>query len=87
MKESKLKKIRLLSASLVLFLSCHIYFTATDSISTNFGNLEIMNFVAEEIGTMSAPIKWIYKTVDGKTYKRLYNYSTNEWIGDWILVS
>lgn len=82
-----MKKIRLLSAGLVLFLSFHMYFTATDSTSTDFGNLEIMNFVAEEIGTMSAPIKWIYKTVDGKTYKRLYNYSTNEWIGDWILVS
>lgn len=82
-----MKNIRLLSAGLVLFLSFHMCFTATDSILTDFGNLEVMNFVAEEIETMSAPIKWIYKTVDGKTYKRLYNYSTNEWIGDWILVS
>lgn len=30
-------------------------------------------------------IDWVYKTIDGRTYKRLYNYTTNEWIGDWIL--
>ncbi len=30
-------------------------------------------------------IKWVYDTRDGNTYKRLYNYTTGEWIGDWIL--
>lgn len=30
-------------------------------------------------------IEWIYRTIDGQTYKRLYNYTTKEWIGDWIL--
>lgn len=29
-------------------------------------------------------IEWIFKIEDGKVYKRLYNYSTCEWIGDWI---
>lgn len=29
-------------------------------------------------------IKWRYKTTNGKTYKRLYNYTTQQWIGDWI---
>ena len=33
---------------------------------------------AEKIG-------YVYKTVNGKLYKRLYNYSRGEWIGDWIL--
>lgn len=27
---------------------------------------------------------WFYKTINGKSYKRLYNYTTNKWIGDWI---
>ena len=31
-------------------------------------------------------IGWVYKTVDGKRYKRLYNYTTKTWIGDWIPV-
>lgn len=32
-------------------------------------------------------IKWRYKEgADGKFYKRLYNYTTNSWVGDWIEV-
>ena len=31
-------------------------------------------------------IGWRYKTENGRVYKRLFNYSKNEWIGDWILV-
>lgn len=30
-------------------------------------------------------IGWVYETRNGQTYKRLYNYTTNQWIGDWIL--
>lgn len=29
-------------------------------------------------------IGWRYKIVDGVLYKRLYNYTLQEWIGDWI---
>ena len=29
-------------------------------------------------------IEWVYRTIDGKAYKRLYNYTTQQWIGDWI---
>lgn len=31
-------------------------------------------------------IRYVYKIVDGKMYKCLYNYSTLEWIGDWVYV-
>lgn len=31
-------------------------------------------------------IEYVYKIENGKLYKRLYNYSTLEWIGDWIYV-
>lgn len=31
-------------------------------------------------------IKYIYKDVDGKTYRRLFNFSKGVWIGDWELV-
>ncbi|MGX7198183.1 hypothetical protein [Enterococcus olivae] len=30
-------------------------------------------------------IDWRLKVVDGKIYKRLYNYTLKEWVGDWIL--
>lgn len=32
-------------------------------------------------------IDWRYKFVDGKMYKRQYNYSSKEWIGEWIPVN
>ena len=31
-------------------------------------------------------IEWRLKIENGKMYKRLYNYSTCEYIGDWILI-
>lgn len=30
-------------------------------------------------------IGWKYKSVDGDLYRRQYNYSTGEWIGEWEL--
>ena len=30
-------------------------------------------------------IRYRYKIIDGKVYKRLFNYSKNEWIGQWEL--
>lgn len=32
-------------------------------------------------------IDWIYNIIDGKVYRRLYNYTTKQWIGEWELVS
>lgn len=29
-------------------------------------------------------IRWRYKTVNGKAYKRKYNYTTSQWVGNWI---
>ena len=41
---------------------------------------------ASTVQPMSDRIEWRYKFVGDKTYKRLFNYTTNSWIGDWILV-
>ena len=32
-------------------------------------------------------ISYRYKEVDGKLYRRLFNYTTNEWVGDWEYVA
>ena len=37
-----------------------------------------------EIMPCSDIIRWRLKLEDGKMYKRLYNFSTGNWIGDWI---
>jgi hypothetical protein len=31
-------------------------------------------------------IEWRYKVENNKLYRRQYNYSTNEWIGEWEFV-
>ena len=39
-----------------------------------------------QIEPRSDVIGWKYKNIDGNLYKRLYNYTKEQWIGDWILV-
>lgn len=41
----------------------------------------------DSIMPLSDEIRWVYKTENGRVYKRLFNYSMNKWIGNWILVS
>lgn len=45
---------------------------------------------AQSPGTVATPqkddIQWRFKVENNKVYKRLYNYSTLVWIGDWIYV-
>ena len=31
-------------------------------------------------------VYWRYKTLNGRVYKRLFDYEKNAWVGDWILV-
>lgn len=48
------------------------------------------NIVTLEEGTEVEPrthiTGWRYAVIDGHLYKRLYNYSTERWETDWILV-
>ena len=44
-------------------------------------------FTAESsIEPQSNKLIWIFKTENGKRYKRLYNTSTGNWVGDWIYI-
>ena len=40
-----------------------------------------------EINPRADDIDWQYKVIDGKLYKRLYNYTTNKPLGDWQIVT
>lgn len=41
----------------------------------------------DSVDTMRADvIQWVYKEINGKMYRRLYNYTKQEYIGDWILI-
>lgn len=44
------------------------------------------NYLATSSVVKADKIGWRYETrEDGRRYKRLYNYATGSWIGDWIL--
>ncbi|MCM1111712.1 MAG: hypothetical protein NC399_00505 [Muribaculum sp.] len=34
----------------------------------------------------AADRRWVYKEENNKLYKRIFNYSTHQWEGEWIFV-
>ncbi len=38
----------------------------------------------QDSGERNSNIIWVFKTINGKNYKRRYNTATKQWIGDWI---
>lgn len=38
---------------------------------------------AATIAPRAPIIGWRYQTIDGVLYRRLFNYTTQEWIGEW----
>lgn len=38
----------------------------------------------QTVQPMTDQTVWRFKKVNGKRYKRLYNITTQKWIGDWI---
>lgn len=64
-----------LSLSMMLIPNSYIQVSSTQQNAEN-----------ETISLRSDVIKWVFNTIGGKRYKRLYNFSTRSWVGDWILV-
>lgn len=53
--------------------------------------MSVMPTQAASLGTATVQprqhdIEYRYKIENGKLYKRLYDYSTGEWLGEWIYV-
>lgn len=44
------------------------------------------NVTISEVTPRADNIDWRFQMIDGKLYRRLYNYTKNVWIGDWELV-
>ena len=41
---------------------------------------------AEEISPLADVISWVYERRGDEIWKRLYNATTHEWVGDWVFV-
>ena len=62
----------------VLFLLLFMLSTVTYSV------VPAMTVSASDVMPMSDDIRQVLKKINGKWYKRLYNFTTQQWIGDWI---
>ncbi len=79
----KTKKVLLTLASVLTLSVCILTPTVTVSASSQNYSME----QSENSVTPRSDIKeWVYKTENGKLYKRLYNASTASWETDWIYV-
>lgn len=54
---------------------------------TSYADDPLTAYDSGEVSPQSDIIEWRYKIENGKSYKRLFNYTKNEWIGEWILMS
>lgn len=75
-KKNKFTLFTLLCCLSVLFMTPN--FTLVTEAATENGS-EIVQPRAEIL-------QWVFDIRDNKLYKRLYNTSTGEWVGDWIYV-
>lgn len=63
---------------------CAVVFLFIFVIGTPFCHIDTPTTVqASEIQPLSDDIRWYYKEENGKIYRRLYNYTTHSWIGEW----
>lgn len=84
------KKLALLlcvSAIISPNLLTDVYAYSPISTDTPTGTLQNTVVQSEEYNAVPFAdiIGWRYKAVDGKMYRRLYNYSKQQWIGNWEL--
>lgn len=71
--KNKVKKIAI-TLSLSLLIGTMIPVTSFAKLSDT---------VAETIVPKKDDIRWVYKRVGNTLYRRLFNFTTNVWIGDW----
>lgn len=48
-------------------------------------NAAVYEVELTEADTRASSLVWYYKTVNGKTYRRLYDETYQKWLTDWIL--
>lgn len=78
-KAKKILVTTLLSATLALAMIPTNVMANSQTINSN---------VITEQGILRADIiDWRYKSENGKAYRRLYNYSKEQWVGEWELIS
>ncbi len=79
-----LKKVTVLLAGSILSFS--MFLNVGTSVDAAYQRPFITTQNEDGISPLSDIIGWRYTKINGKLYKRQFNYSTGEWVGPWILV-
>lgn len=70
--------------SFAMLLVCPITAIPANAICNTTQPITLDN---ETIQPRAAIIEWVYKEIDGKIYRRLFNHQTKEYIGEWIPIN
>ena len=65
---------------MLLISICSLCLSPMTATASNLSNQPNMN------SERTSKVEWRYKVINGVLYKRLYDYTFNRWIGDWIKV-
>ncbi|MDK2808583.1 MAG: hypothetical protein PWP24_1319 [Clostridiales bacterium] len=90
MKTRNKKLLLFVPAIIALTLSEEAYAQANPAdipyLATNTVQSDTVSKTGEYIAVPFADITgWRYKAINGEMYRRQYNYSKQEWIGEWEL--
>lgn len=71
-----------------LLKKCAVVLLFLFVIGTPFCHIETSTTVqASEVQPLSDDIRWVYvRRVNGILYRRLYNFTTQTWVGSWQIV-
>ncbi len=80
--------MKLRKKMMAIFSACvlTVCFMGMQVSAANLTTAQIVAIKNEDSGTIHPrqdKIGWLYKSENGRMYRRLFNYSKNEWIGDW----
>lgn len=78
-----MKKIKKITAALFLTLSLGATPLLTYAEELSAAAPSIESSTMSIISPYKDDIRWVYKFSNGKIYRRLFNYSTGQWVGDW----
>lgn len=68
----------------LILLALGLFMLTCPSLDTYNYSINIAHVNATTISPNADKIVWRYKFVNNQLYKRKYNESKQEWVGDWI---
>lgn len=81
MKNLKAFKKLAAAVAAVCFSAALVFAAPVATISAHAENAS-----GNTVSTRAQIISYVYSIKDNKLYRRLYNYTTGEYIGDWVYV-